>query len=345
MIVRRLKISPHHSIAQTFFKDMLEFQHKEQVSLYLVGGFVRDLILGEQIAESDCDFIVERDVFKVADSAANRFGGVVTRHPAFLTAKLTGLSGYQGISEIDFAQARTEQYRSSGALPEVTAGSLVQDIHRRDFTINALLLKLDNYETVVTQSQVGAVTDEHFIDQVNGFADIQARVIRILHQKSFIDDPTRIFRGVRYQVRLRGSFAPATLELLRSASQLKVLSNISPHRKWREIEKIVAEPGFIDSLATLNTLGLLSQVEGFEQLDISELIVVLERAKQPLLASSAINRLSSLLLIIERMGSEGIFEWPTLSKKHRKALKKISQGQSAGLSDLEQLWQQIISQF
>src|SRR5687768_13126822 len=156
---------------------------------YLVGGPVRDLLLGRHAI--DIDLTLEEGASTLARALAKRVDGRVRSFPQFLTYKVTA----QGLPDIDIATARKERYRQPGALPAVTAGRLKDDLLRRDFTINAVALGLLDGKT-------------H--DPAHGARDIHDRVVRVLHERSFLDDPTRIFRAVRLATRLGFRIDPDT---------------------------------------------------------------------------------------------------------------------------------------
>src|SRR3954464_5057062 len=143
---------------------------------FLVGGPVRDLLLGRHVI--DIDLTLEDGAPVLARAVAKRCDGRVRSFPQFLTYKVTA----EGLPEIDIATARKERYRSPGALPTVTAGRLKDDLLRRDFSINAMAMGL---------------TTGELHDPAGGERDLAAMSVRVLHDQSFLDDPTRIFRAVR----------------------------------------------------------------------------------------------------------------------------------------------------
>ena len=181
---------------------------------YLVGGPVRDLLLGRPVA--DIDLTLEENASTFARGLAKRCGGRVRSYPQFLTYKVWT----NDLPEIDIATARKERYRQPGALPTVTEGHLHEDLMRRDFSINAIALDLAN---------------EQVKDPAGGTADIEHRVIRVLHDESFIDDPTRIFRAIRFAARLGFTIEPHTRELLDRAISQNALNTISKERVWHEV--------------------------------------------------------------------------------------------------------------
>ena len=155
------------------------------MSLYIVGGPVRDCLLRRTV--TDLDLTTEGDALSLARVMARELGGAWKKFDRFGTAKL-GLPGRD--SPIDLATARTEMYARPGALPAVTRGTIETDLIRRDFTINALAITL-------APSRFGTL-----IDFFGGWEDLHNRVIRVLHPLSFVEDPTRIYRAIRLEQRL-----------------------------------------------------------------------------------------------------------------------------------------------
>jgi tRNA nucleotidyltransferase (CCA-adding enzyme) len=206
---------------------------------YIVGGFVRDLLLGHP--GLDFDIVVVGDAVALAWALAGKHGGKVTTHPRFGTA-----SWKPDHSIIDLATARRETYARPGALPDVTPSTIEDDIRRRDFTINTLALRLDR---------------EHFgelVDLYNGAADLEQGIVRVLHDASFLDDPTRLFRAVRYEQRYGFVMAPGTLKLIPAARPL--VAELSAERVRHELDLIFDEPRAAQMLARLDELDLLKAV-------------------------------------------------------------------------------------
>jgi tRNA nucleotidyltransferase (CCA-adding enzyme) len=206
---------------------------------FLVGGMVRDLLLGRP--SEDVDLVVEGDGILFAEALAAALGGRSHPHAPFLTAIVTLPDGHR----VDVASARTEFYRTPAALPEVETSLIRQDLYRRDFTINALAVALAG--------------DRHgeLVDFFGGRKDIQRREIRVLHSLSFIDDPTRAIRAVRYARRLGFAVAPDTRNLIATAVRERVFERLSGQRLRRELEHLLEESHPTPSLSLLADLGLL----------------------------------------------------------------------------------------
>jgi len=211
------------------------------MSLYLVGGAVRDLFINAHVA--DLDLVSEGDSLPLAQAMASTLSGRVSRVTArsqFGTSKLSAL----GIST-DLVSARGETYRQPGALPTVFPGTIAQDLARRDFSINAIALRL-------------APGPPEILDPAHGQADLESRLVRVLHPKSFRDDATRILRAVRYEQRLGFSLDADTEAFVRR--DLAMLDTIGGHRLRRELDLIFREkqPGTV--LVRAAELGVLTAI-------------------------------------------------------------------------------------
>ncbi len=208
---------------------------------YLVGGPVRDLLLGRH--SIDIDLTLEDGGSTLARALAKRIDGRVRSFPQFMTYKVTAT----GFPEIDIATARKERYRTPGALPAVTAGRLTDDLLRRDFSINAIALDL--LEPVLH-------------DPCLGKQDIAARTLRVLHDQSFIDDPTRIVRAIRLAIRLGFTIEPHTADLMKEAIDSRALDTVSKERIWRELFLAMDEKDAPSILTELSERGSLAVLFG-----------------------------------------------------------------------------------
>jgi len=198
--------------------------------VYLVGGAVRDLLLGRE--RGDLDLVTEGDPAEIAA----RLGSETTHHRRFSTAKAR-----LGSHQVDIARARTETYPHPGALPEVSpAEGIAEDLARRDFTINAMAIPLSPAD--------GA----ELIDPHGGRDDLEAGVLRVLHSGSFADDPTRALRAARYAARFGFELEPGTAELLASAD----LATVSEDRRRAELGRIAAEATAPRAFELLGEWGL-----------------------------------------------------------------------------------------
>jgi tRNA nucleotidyltransferase (CCA-adding enzyme) len=201
-------------------KQTAEISVRRDLELYMVGGVVRDLLLG--LPNIDLDLVVEGDATSLARELAEKAGGKLTVHTRFGTAKLK-LEGWS----LDMATARAEEYTRPGALPAVRPGTLADDLFRRDFTINAMAICL-------SPTRYGEL-----IDLYGGRKDLENKLIRVLHDRSFIDDATRIWRTARYEQRLGFRIEPHTLSLLKGS--LSYLDSVSGDRIRHELEMVLKE--------------------------------------------------------------------------------------------------------
>jgi tRNA nucleotidyltransferase (CCA-adding enzyme) len=204
------------------------------VPAYLVGGAVRDLLLGRDRA--DLDVVVEGDLAPLASA----LGGELRRHERFATATVR-----EGKQTVDLATARAETYAQPGALPDVRPATLSEDLARRDFTINAMAVPLLEGEP-------------ELVDPHGGLEDLQAGVLRVLHPGSFGDDPTRALRAARYAARLGLELEPETATLLREAD----LGTVSADRVEAELRRIAAEPASARAVALAAEWGLIDPPDG-----------------------------------------------------------------------------------
>lgn len=218
---------------------------ERHLPLFIVGGAVRDLLLDRPV--TDFDLIVEGDAIALARALASRHGGGVTAHLKFGTAKWYLPEMWKaGHQVLDLISARSETYRHPVALPTVRSGSIADDLRRRDFTINAMAVRLD---------------DPHFgelRDDMHGMQDLEQGRIRVLHPGSFIDDPTRMYRGVRYAGRYGFQLAEDTQALIPAARPY--VEKLSAQRIRHELDLILDEPNAVSMLRQLNELGLLDVI-------------------------------------------------------------------------------------
>ncbi len=207
--------------------------------LYLVGGTVRDMLQGR--SRMDIDLVLEGDGMRFARRLAKEIDGRLTPHQQFLTATVDLPEG----NSLDVATARSEAYAHPGALPDVAPASIDVDLARRDFTINAMAVSLN------------ARSFGNLVDPFGGRTDLDKRLVRILHDRSFIDDPTRLFRAVRFEQRLRFKIERGTMKRFREAVSEGMIGNLSGPRLLEQLRLICveAEPWLVFSrLEGLNAL-------------------------------------------------------------------------------------------
>jgi tRNA nucleotidyltransferase (CCA-adding enzyme) len=227
-----------------------------EMPFYLVGGVARDILLGSQV--KDFDFVVEGDTATFAEMIVKKYGGKIIIHSRFGTAKwILNESAFKRLNfpssrfpdfelSFDLVSARSETYAQPGALPIVERSNIDDDLRRRDFTINAMAIRLDG---------------QHFgelLDPLGGVSDLDRGLIRVLHPKSFIDDPTRIYRSVRYEGRYGFQMVEDTLALIPEA--LPIIEKISAERIRHELDLILEEPNAAPMLTRLAELGLLKPI-------------------------------------------------------------------------------------
>lgn len=210
--------------------------------VYLVGGFVRDLLLG--VENFDVDLVVEGDGISFARYLVRRLGGKVTAHKRFGTAVATLPDGIK----IDIATARKEFYEFPAALPTVEKSSLREDLYRRDFTINAMAVRLN-------PKRYGEL-----VDFFGGWKDLKERTVKVLHNRSFIEDPTRIFRAIRFQGRYGFSMDRNTERLALDALKVKIFKRLSKQRMREEIIAILSEPEPKNAILRLDKFRILKLI-------------------------------------------------------------------------------------
>ncbi|MBA3868126.1 MAG: CBS domain-containing protein, partial [Anaerolineae bacterium] len=230
-------------------QTVAELAQKDGVSVYLVGGVVRDLLLGR--ANFDIDFVVEGNAIAFAEAVQKQQSGHLTVFKPFGTAKWKPLSTTNEMPEvvdhIDFASARYEFYEHPTALPTVYDSSIKLDLQRRDFTINTLAVQISP-----------AAMFGHVVDFYGGLRDLEAQLVRVLHSLSFIDDPTRILRAFRFERRLGFKIETRTSELITTA--LPMLGRITGERLRNELTLLLKEDQPELGLINLQERGVLAAI-------------------------------------------------------------------------------------
>ncbi|MDE0040662.1 MAG: hypothetical protein OXT74_01390 [Candidatus Poribacteria bacterium] len=216
-------LTDQSSVPREILDLLRKIGSKTRLPICIVGGFVRDLLLGRE--NLDLDIVVEGDAITFARELGEDWGWEVQTHHQFGTATLIQSSQ----TRIDFASARSETYEHPGALPLVSPGIIEDDLRRRDFSINALAVRLN-------ADSFGAL-----IDRFDGVKDLRSGRVRTLHSESFLDDPTRIFRAVRYEGRYGFQIEAEDQERIREALHQSVLDLISGERIRNEFYRILVE--------------------------------------------------------------------------------------------------------
>lgn len=204
---------------------------------YLVGGAVRDLLRGERA--TDLDLAVEGDAGAVAGALAARLDGSSVAHERFGTATVRAPA-----ASLDLASTRRERYAVPGALPDVEPAGIEEDLGRRDFTVNAMAVGLNGDEA------------GRLRDPAGGSGDLSAAAIRVLHERSFLDDPTRLLRALRYEARLGFALDPMTAQLFVEATRGGAVQTVSGARVRDELMDLLSEHEAPAAVARMRDLGL-----------------------------------------------------------------------------------------
>lgn len=208
---------------------------------YLVGGSVRDLLLGQE--NLDIDIVIEGDGILFAREFGGKLGAKVRTHERFGTAQV-----FSDLLKIDVATARTEYYESPAALPKVEMSSIKKDLYRRDFTINTLAVKLNPKDSGL------------LIDFFGGQRDLREKTIRVLHNLSFIEDPTRAFRAIRFSERFGFKLSKHTENLIKSALRMNLFDRLSGSRLYEELLLTFNETEPVNAIRRLSGYNLLKVI-------------------------------------------------------------------------------------
>jgi len=208
---------------------------KQGVPTALVGGCVRDLMLDR--SPRDWDIVVDAQAHSLAQTLLDQFGGTLVEHPRFLTRTLHFHDG----THLDIATAREEIYPTPGSLPQVRPSTVAKDYVRRDFTVNSFYLTLPHAS---------------LLDPAQGLPDLKAGLLRVLHDGSFTDDPTRLHRLARYAGRYGWTPDTHTRDLIHSATVANAPTTVSPVRLRHELFHILQEPNPVPALRSLWDWGL-----------------------------------------------------------------------------------------
>lgn len=281
-------------------------------SVFVVGGFVRDLLMKRP--NLDVDIMVQGDGIEFAHALAERAEGKVKRHRQFGTAVVTLADGFK----VDVATARTETYACPGALPSVEPGSIETDLKRRDFSINAMAVQLN-------EAFFGKL-----VDLYGGESDLRYGFVRVLHQNSFMDDPTRIFRAIRFEQRYGFSIEPDTELILQDALKGGYLTKISRQRLRNEILLILKEEKPFPAVSRLAHFNLVKYIH--PSISISDKLAELFHRVKEILdwwnstsddngADTVLLNLMVLLDQLDKEDVEDVSKRLALSKKYTEALR------------------------
>jgi tRNA nucleotidyltransferase (CCA-adding enzyme) len=275
--------------------------------VYLVGGAVRDVLMGEP--NFDVDIAVEGDGIAFGEALAAALGGRAVPHEKFGTAVVIAQDG----TRIDVATTRTEFYDAPGALPRVEQASLRQDLFRRDFTINAMAVSLRGEDF------------GRLVDFFGGRADLEAGVVRVLHALSFIDDPTRIFRGIRYENRYGFRMDSHTASLARACVEMNLVGELSSARLRDELQALLSERDIDAAVARLDELGVAHAIH--PHLDASPEARLLVReidALREQFAPRVPAWRTRLAVLARRLGPGELFEWFERLRLRRRDAERIA---------------------
>jgi tRNA nucleotidyltransferase (CCA-adding enzyme) len=266
--------------------------------VYLVGGAVRDVLLGEQ--SLDLDLMIEGDAIAFAAELAAELGARSHAHEKFQTAVVKKEQPGGDELRVDVASARTEFYGAPGALPEVKRSTLRPDLARRDFTINAMA-------TSLKADDLGST-----YDFFGGFRDLSQRVVRVLHNLSFVEDPTRLLRAVRYEARLGFRMDGHTLSLARGSIEARLVGDMASARLRDELLDLLAEQRVAAALRRMAELGLDRALH--PALDAGpEAVALVERARataaEPPYRGLVREPLVLLACMCREMSSDQVYEW------------------------------------
>jgi tRNA nucleotidyltransferase (CCA-adding enzyme) len=244
-------------------KDIGRVAEELGYGAYVVGGFVRDLFLYR--ADADLDVVIEGDGINFARQYAKIAGARVNTHAKFGTAVIIFPDGFK----IDVATARLEYYKFPAALPVVEMSSIKLDLYRRDFTINTLAIQLN---------------PERFGVLIDFFAaqrDIKEKVVRVLHNLSFVEDPTRVFRAIRFEQRFNFTIGKLTAGLIQNAVNMHFFKRLSGKRVFGELRQILEEENPVAAIIRLNDFKLLDVIHASIRFD-NQLVSRLNTTKQVL---------------------------------------------------------------
>jgi tRNA nucleotidyltransferase (CCA-adding enzyme) len=288
--------------------------------VYLVGGTVRDILLGEP--NFDVDVAVEGDAIQLARSLADALDGRVRAHRKFGTAVVL----YREDERVDVVTARTEFYDAPAALPSVEHATIREDLFRRDFTINAMAVSLKGEDF------------GRLVDPFGGRRDLEAKTIRILHNLSFIDDPTRIFRAIRYESRYGFRMDDHTQRLARGTIEMGLVGDLSSARLRDELVALLEEGDAGASILRLAELGAGAAIHPHLAADDEavELLGRIRRLNEHYGTAVPSWRLAFAVLA-RRMPPDEVYAWLRRLKVQRRDLERVAAAVTVGPRILERL--------
>jgi tRNA nucleotidyltransferase (CCA-adding enzyme) len=275
--------------------------------VYLVGGAVRDVLMGEPAF--DLDVAVEGDGIAFGRALAEALGGRAVPHEKFGTAIVV----FPGGDRVDVATTRTEFYDYPAALPRVEQASIRQDLFRRDFTINAMAASLKGEDF------------GRLVDPFGGLADLERRRIRVLHNLSFIDDPTRIFRAIRYENRYGFEMDAHTLSLARACVEMDLVGELSSARLRDELQALLSEEEIAAAIPRLEELGISRSIHPHLAADDEavRLIGEVDAVREDYAPETPRWRLR-LAVLARRLPPDELYDWFGRLKLRRRDAERIA---------------------
>ncbi len=294
-------------------KELGQLAESLKVNVYLVGGIVRDLLLNWQ--NLDVDLVIEGNGISFAKKVATKFGARVNIHKKFGTAVVIFPDHFR----VDIASARTEFYEQPAALPQVRFSSVREDLARRDFTINTMAIALNT-------SRMGEI-----LDFFGGFKDLEEKKIRVLHNLSFIEDPTRIFRAVRFEQRYGFKIEPQTENLAKKAVKMELVFKIMGERLREELIYILSEKTAYEALERLRQLGALKFIH--PKIKLNSLLkrdfnAIIEANEEVIhfFHSKPKRWLVFLILLFQHLSTQEIKKWAKEVKLRKKERETLIEG-------------------
>ncbi len=318
MTIKSLKFSKLPPLVQDVLDEIGAAADERRLSAWLVGGMVRDILLGR--TSIDVDVVVEGDGMAFAGILAQRLKGECLVHKRFGTAAISLADGIK----VDIVTARRETYVRPGALPDVFPGQLADDLFRRDFTVNAIAASLNSASFAEVR------------DDFDGEADIENGLIRIMHYRSFVDDPTRILRAVRYEKRFGFQMETRTLSAFKVACQEDAFRFITPVRYFNEFRRILDEVDPLPALRRLRTLDGIRYLSFGADEEKALGKVVMRQAKEEKERQKDVQiwhaRLAAFFLFLDKKKSDELMLLFNLARADRgRVLQCVSFFQNSGM--------------
>jgi tRNA nucleotidyltransferase (CCA-adding enzyme) len=298
-------------------EEISEIANREKFSIFLVGGIVRDLLLGRE--NVDLDITVEKNGLEFAEILQKELKGVLKKFPKFGTSFLI----LPDKTRIDISTARKESYPLPAVLPEVEFSNIKEDLKRRDFTINSLAVSLN-------KDSFGEL-----IDYFGGFSDLKKGIIRVIHNLSFVDDPTRIFRAIRFEQRYNFKIDGNTIYLIKKAVEENLISLLSSERLKNELLYIFKEEKPKNCIVRMAELNVLKGIHPDISLNIEELKNIEEIKNINMKNFKFDKNFFYFLVIFQNLDSKSIKEISERLKFSKKEIKNLLLSNSGIFKNIE----------